>query len=238
MPDIPLGLRQALEAGDCVLFIGAGSGHHLWRDGLSAPDGRTLATELARHFKIDMDGSPELPKVSQIVEIRKGRPELETFIKTRLCGLEPDADFRWISTIRWRAIFTTNYDDGIERVYALSATPAQTPVPIAATSEIVAFDRRFQVPIYYLHGKLCGSNNPHIIVTTKDYAEFRKQRQMMFEVLKLEFASATFLYIGYSNQDPNWNMVIEEIRSEFYPTQLPMSYRRLIPLSQVARYVV
>ena len=159
------------------------------------------------------------------MELRKGRLELETFLKKRLSNLEPDASFRWLSTIRWRAIFTTNYDDGIERAYAQTATPLQTPVPIASTSEIVAFDRRFQVPIYYLHGRLFGPDKPNIIITSKDYAEFRKQRQMMFEVLKVEFATSTLLYIGYSNQDPNWTMILEELRAEFYPSELPQSYR-------------
>ena len=101
----------------------------------------------------------------------------------------------------------------------------QTPVPVASTSEIASFDRRFQVPLYYLHGRLCGSEKTQIIITENDYAEFRKQRQMMFEVLKVEFATSTFLYVRYSNQDPNRKMLLEELRSEFYPSQLPPSYR-------------
>ena len=81
------------------------------------------------------------------------------------------------------------------------------------------------MPIYYLHGRLFGPDKPAIIITSKDYAEFRKQRQMMFEILKVEFATSTFLYVGYSNQDPNWTMILEELRSEFYPSDLPQSYR-------------
>jgi tetratricopeptide (TPR) repeat protein len=226
LPDIPLGLRQALEAGECVLFLGAGIGWHLWRDGVHAPVGTALAKELADNFRIDAGPSPSLAKVSQVVEIRKGgRTELETFLKKRLCGLQPDDALRWICSVRWKAIYTTNYDDGIELAYGQAATPPQTPVPIASTSELTAFDRRFQVPIYYLHGKLCGPDKPRIVITESDYAEFRKQRQMMFEVLKVEFATSTFLYIGYSNEDPNWKMVLDELRSEFFPSQLPPSFR-------------
>jgi hypothetical protein len=202
LPDIPLGLRQALEAGDCVLFLGAGVGHHLTRDGVPAPTGAALARELAEQFKIESDGATDLAKISQVVEIRKGRTELEAFLAKRLCGLEPDEALRWLCTIRWKAIYTTNYDDGVERAYAQTAAPPQTPVPIAATSQLAAFDRRFQVPIYYLHGRLCGPDKTRIIITENDYAEFRKQRQMMFELLKLEFATSVFLYIGYANEDP------------------------------------
>jgi len=225
MVDIPLGLRQALESGDCVLFVGAGMGGHLKVEGSPLPDARTLAADLAAEFKIDVGGVTDLAKVSQIVEIRKGRPELETYIKKRICNPEPDDVLRWICTVRWRAIFTTNYDNGVERAYAKTANPPQTAVPIAATSQLTSFDRRFQVPLYYLHGRLCATEKPHIIVTENDYAEFRKQRQMMFEVLKLEFATSTFLYIGYSNQDQNLKMLLEELRSEFFPTQVPASYR-------------
>ncbi|MDZ4379915.1 MAG: SIR2 family protein [Parvibaculum sp.] len=224
--EIPLGLRQSLEGGSCVLFVGAGIGRHLLRNGEGTPDGTALARSLAQDFKIDLSASPpSLPKVAQIVELRKGRPELDAYLQKRLCDLKPDEAFRWISTIRWKAIYTTNYDDGIEQAYAQTATPPQTPVPIALTSGLTTFDNRFQVPIYYLHGKACGAEKTRVIITENDYAEFRKQRQMMFEILKTEFATSPFLYIGYSNQDPNWAMLLEELRSEFYPSQLPQSYR-------------
>jgi len=224
--DIPLGLRQALESGDCVLFIGAGIGSHLLKGASATPDAKILAVDLTTDFKIDTKGStPALPKASQIVELRKGRAELEAYLQKRLCGVEPDEAFRWIASRRWRAIFTTNYDDGIERAYELTATPPQTPIPMAMTSDLSVFDRRFQVPLYYLHGKLCGTGKSRIIITENDYAEFRKQRQMMFELLKSEFATSPFLYIGYGNQDPNWNMLLEEIRAEFLPAEPPQSYR-------------
>jgi hypothetical protein len=222
---IPLGLRQALESGSCVLFVGAGIACHLTVDGAPIPDGRTLSNDLASTFKVDVGGVSDLSKIAQIVELRRGRTELEKYIQKRICNPEPDDTLCWICTVRWRGIFTTNYDNGIEQAYDRTPNPPQTPVRIAATSQLSSFDRRFQVPVYYLHGKLCGPDQSRIIITENDYAEFRKQRQMMFEVLKQEFATSTFLYIGYSNQDPNWKMLLEELRSEFYPTPLPPSYR-------------
>jgi hypothetical protein len=94
---------------------------------LKAPDGRTLAKDLAEQFKVDVGDSRDLAKVSQVVELRKGRAELETYVKKRICGFEPDAVFRWICTIRWKAIYTTNYDDGIELAYGLTADPPHAP---------------------------------------------------------------------------------------------------------------
>ena len=82
MNELPLGLRHALEAGECVLFIGSGIGGHLKNpEGELAPDAASLAQELAKYFNIDSNGEIELAKVSKIVEIRKGgRQELIAFL--------------------------------------------------------------------------------------------------------------------------------------------------------------
>jgi hypothetical protein len=108
MKEIPLGLRHALEAGECVLFIGSGVGRHLKKpDGSEAPDGETLAKELASHFNIDSQEEYDLAKISKIAEIRKGRPDLMAFLRNRLSDLQPDSTMQWLCSIRWRAIFTT-----------------------------------------------------------------------------------------------------------------------------------
>ena len=89
---IPLGLQQALESEECVLFVGAGIGKYVkGPDGHAGPDGTTLAKELAERFGIETGGSVDLSKIAEVVEIRRGRTELETFVKARLAGLEPAA---------------------------------------------------------------------------------------------------------------------------------------------------
>lgn len=225
MYELPLGLRHAIESGNCVLFIGAGIGAHLFDpEGNPAPDGASLAKDLAEHFSIDTGGGYDLSKVSEIVEIRKGRKELEVFLKKRLSNLEPDENLKWLVSLRWKAIFTTNYDNGIERAYELIA-PQQKPITITITSEIAPFDTQFEVPIYHLHGYLFGPSKPKIIITETDYSRFREHRRMLFELLKNEFATSPVLYIGYSNLDPNWKTILTEIKDEFFPSQLPNSYR-------------
>ncbi len=48
---------------------------------------------------------------------------------------------------------------------------------------------------------------------------------MLFEVLKLEFAKSTILYVGYSHRDPNWKTLLSELRAEFYPSTPPPAFR-------------
>jgi hypothetical protein len=63
---IPLGLRTALESGNCVLFVGAGVGTHLAdQHGHAAPNGTELAKELALAFDVLNVDEPALAKLSQ-----------------------------------------------------------------------------------------------------------------------------------------------------------------------------
>ncbi len=223
---IPLGLRHAIESGDCVLFVGAGIGKHArGPNGRTGPDADTLAKELAEYFSISTVDNYDLARIAEVVEHRKGRRTLEAFLKQRLLHLEPDPTLMWLFTLRWRAVFTTNYDAVIQRAYDMNPKPPQQPRTFSLTRDLVPIDPRFDVPIYHLHGTVFGSGDPAIVVTQSDYARFRERRRMLFELLKKECATATVLYVGYSNRDPNWRTVLEEIQSEFYPSKLPQSYR-------------
>jgi hypothetical protein len=81
---LPLALRQSLEKGECVLFVGAGIGSHYKRsDGTAVPDAKQLATDLIKHFKLNIDPSTDLVRVAQLVEIRASRDELVTLSSRR-----------------------------------------------------------------------------------------------------------------------------------------------------------
>ena len=223
--NIPLGLKQAIESGECVLFIGAGVGEHLLSPtGATAPTAKRLAYELASEFSIDTDET-DLSKIARVVELRSDRETLYRLLSKRLSNLEPDDTFRWLFTRQWRAIFTTNYDISIERSYELLVTPPQTPVPLSLTADLTYIENPFQVPIYHLHGSLFLEEKPQLVITADDYHVFRTKRAMLFSKLQESLATSTILYVGYSNQDPNWGLVLNELVSELAPRSLPTSYR-------------
>ena len=227
MEDLPLGLSHSLEAGECVLFIGAGIGRYYFDSGGNQfPDGTELAKILATHFSIPLsEDNYDLMKISKIVELRKSRNEMLAFLKSKMSDVQPDENVQWICSLKWKAIFTTNYDRGIQTAYDLSSSIKQKPKTFITTSDLEHYDPIFDVPIYHLHGAIFDASASHIIITDDDYAKFKEKRRMLFELLKKEFITSTILYIGYSNRDPNWNMVLREVESEFYPSQMPISYR-------------
>ncbi|MGI4755832.1 MAG: SIR2 family protein [Janthinobacterium lividum] len=225
--NIPLDLRQALESGNCVLFIGAGVGSHLHKpNGDEAPQAAALASELATHFGIDADGSTDLAKIAQVIEIRKrGRRELHGFLQERLSELIPDDDLRWLLARPWRAIFTTNYDNAIEQAHGMNTAPLQNPVIVSVTADMGPVNPMFEVPVIHLHGRLFGVEQPRIIITEDDYAHFRTRREMLFDLLKKEFASSTILYVGYSHNDTNWKLLLDEFITDSNNSPRPRSYR-------------
>jgi SIR2-like domain len=190
---LPLGLSAALETGNCVLFLGSGVGFNLTDDrGDLAPTGDQLAKEMAEAFEIETEGNNNLALVSQIVERRHGRNRLNSYLTTRLKSLEPDEDFRWLLSLTWRAIYTTNYDAAIERCYELNPEPTQRPVVISSNSEVSDWDPRFDVPVIHLHGSVASQAGvDSILITQNDYARFQERRKMLFEYFRTDFPKST-----------------------------------------------
>ena len=108
--------------------------------------------------------------------------------------------------------------------YHQSSAAAQNVVPIYVTADFKDFSIYTDVPAYFIHGCLNQPGFP-IVITQSDYSRFREKRRMMFEQLKIHHAQCTFLYIGYSHKDPNWQMIHSEMQSEFPEGNLPRSFR-------------
>lgn len=223
---IPARLLAALESGRCVLFLGAGAGAYaLDSAGGPAPDGGQLARDIASHFGIDAGDEPDLSLVAQVASLRHGRKDLDSYLSKRLAGLRPTGPLMWIPTRRWAAIFTTNYDDAVERAYEECGSAAQIHEPISCAADFRPNDDPFHVPVVHLHGALFGPAGPRVLITQDDYAQFRDRRRMLFQFLQFHHAASTLLYVGYSNRDVNWKALLTELREEYAPKPLPISYR-------------
>ncbi len=218
-------LLQSIRSHNCVLFMGAGMGYYLRNQiGETCPDGEALAKKLCNEFNLDNNAVKDLSIASELVEIRKNRGTLLDFLRKQLLDFDPDENYLWLSTISWRAIYTTNFDDGLLTSYYKSHTAAQNIVPIYVTADFKDFSIYTDVPAYFIHGCLNQPGLP-IVITQSDYSRFREKRRMMFEQLKIYHAQCTFLYIGYSHKDPNWQMIHSEMQSEFPEGNLPRSFR-------------
>ena len=107
-------LLQSIRSHNCVLFLGAGMGYYLRnQNGETCPDGESLTKKLCNEFNLDNNTVEDLSIASELVEIRKNRGTLLDFLRKQLLDFYPDENYLWLSTISWRAIYTTNFDDGL-----------------------------------------------------------------------------------------------------------------------------
>lgn len=225
---IPLGLETALEEGNAVLFLGAGIGHYMVNDsGDHLPDARSLACKLAEKFGLEIDEEhADLAQVATVVQLRHKRQRLITAIRSEFEGFHPTDDLMWLAARTWKAIFTTNYDNGIELAYSRLETPTQMPVPMGTNSEVTTWDPSFQVPVFHLHGYLFDTTDVDaMLITEEDYARYQEQRSMLFDQFKANYPTSPILYVGYSNRDSNWREVTTTLRAQFFPGTPPRSFR-------------
>ena len=116
-------------------------------------------------------------------------------------------------------LFTTNYDELIEAAHHEAGQQLRVTI-----SEEQFKARRAEKPARHLV-KLHGSiDQPASIVLTRaDYARSRIERKEMLGFLRGELAVTSFLFVGFSLSDPNFNLLHDDIRL-VYGMNVPASY--------------
>jgi hypothetical protein len=116
-------------------------------------------------------------------------------------------------------LFTTNYDELIEAAYAEAGQQLRVTI-----SEEQFKARRAERPDRHLvkiHGSIDQPES--IVLTRSDYARARSERTEMLGFLRSEMAETSFLFVGFSLSDPNFNLLHDDIRV-VYGMNTPASY--------------
>jgi hypothetical protein len=116
-------------------------------------------------------------------------------------------------------LFTTNYDELIEAAHAEAGQQLRVTI-----SEEQFRARRVERPDRHLvkiHGSIDQPDS--IVLTRTDYARARVKRTEMLGFLRSEMAETSFLFVGFSLSDPNFNLLHDDIRL-VYGMNVPTSY--------------
>ncbi len=71
------------------------------------------------------------------------------------------------------------------------------------TADLRHTDTLVDIPVFHLHGSPYNPCNSPIVITQTDYGRYQDKRDVVWNGLKNDAATATILYIGYSGRDPN-----------------------------------
>ena len=201
------GLRDKLESGNVVAFVGAGlsmgAGLPSWID-LIRPLAETACTPLPPNQYITSD---HLLDAAQYYENEYGRHALISHLQEQLdtTHVQSSPNHRLLTRLPVQAIFTTNYDDLIEQALRIESKSFNK---IVRDTEL-PFWSKDKIQVVKLNGDLQQPDT--IVITRNDYNTYFVKHPLLVNQLQAHLVAATFLFLGYSLTDPDFNLVFDQI---------------------------
>jgi len=182
------------------LFIGAGISA-----GSGSVDWKTLMLPLAKEIGLDIEREKDLPRLAEYYQqAKKNRNILISRITEGLkVSSGPNAYHEIITALPLQEIWTSNFDQLLEQAY--SDRGKRTLVRTVDES-FAAPQPESDVTIYKIHGDIGRPND--IVITESDYKKYDNKYHLMATKLEAELSEKTFLFLGFSLEDPNFRSII------------------------------
>lgn len=198
-------IEKAIKSDELGAFIGAG---------ISIPAGfcswKELLREPAKEIGLDVEKESDLINLAQYYSNSKKRTAIDDLIKGQFSKLvKPTENHKLLSQLPISTFWTTNYDKLIEK--ALENNMKKPYVKIK-DEQLKGTKYNFDVLVYKLHGDV--ETPEDAVITRSDYEEFGYNKRKLFrEILEGDLLTKTFLFLGFSFEDPNFNYVIGRLRA-------------------------
>ena len=195
---------KAITEGYAAVFAGAG---------LSKPSGYVDWAGLIKGFadsvKLDVNKESDLVEVIQFFcNSNGGRGAVNDAIYEKFTKhAKSNANMQVLSRLPIGTYWTTNYDCIIEK--ELEAIGKIVDVKIVPENLAVTKPNKDAI-VYKMHGDC--SNPAKCVLTKDDYESYNLYRQLFTTALQGDLVSKTFLFIGFSFDDPNLKYILSRIR--------------------------
>jgi len=208
---LPESLVSKIFSGRCVLFLGSGASL-----AAGAPSATSLTEKLSNKYLDGKHKDRSLAKVASYVEQKPGigRRELLELVISQLKDLEVTEAHKKLINFPWASIFTTNYEELIEKSFEKTSRE-DSFVKLTKSTDIPKQELN-KTLLVKLHGCISDpfSQEAPIVITEDDLANSEKNRKALLDLLKWQRYSHTFLFIGYSFGNPNLSKIWEEVLEE------------------------
>jgi hypothetical protein len=199
---VPL-LAERLRQGKVILFVGAGLSQ---ASGL--PGWKKLFASFCKELGCpDEENFPAVATTLIQEHIHNRKEIIEHIVKQiNAVNLELNPNHESIKRLPFNIIITTNYDNLLEDLYGASRLTRIYSDDGMAYFDLLSAKRQ----LIYLHGDI---NHPdHMVVSSIDYQDFAEKRPIMVERLKTLLQDYTFLFTGYSANDPNLHAIFDHFK--------------------------
>lgn len=195
---------EAIRNGDAAIFVGAGAsraaGHVDWKG---------LLKDIAEDLGLDVKRESDLVTLAQFhLNNRKGRDKLNKLLVDEFQESHDSTETHsLIASLPIHTIWTTNYDDLLERAYEVSGKRPD----VKRHAEDINFTRgRSDVTIYKMHGD--KTRVAEAVLAKDDYETYHPKRELFSIALRGDLTQKTFLFVGVSFTDPNLAYILNRVR--------------------------
>ncbi len=198
--DIPQELVKQIAKGNSVLFVGAGLSK-----GAGLPGWNDLLAPLAANIGVPANTDPL--KIAQYYEVKRGRQALIDHIIEQMdtTGKRPTENHRLLARLPIQTWVTTNYDNVLEKTLDEAGKSFRKVV----RDHELPYTGADTVTLVKLHGD--REQPDTIVITLQDYYTYFRRFPRVKDELTALLIKKTFLFIGYSVSDPDFNQLQAEI---------------------------
>ena len=180
--------------------------------GAGYPSWAELLREIGEELGVSDGGTQDLAALAQwSILANGGSTRVRTVIKSQIGEQKPIPEtLQIVARLPIRHIWTTNYDELIERAFREIQRPID---PVSGAKDLALRPTPGATRLYKMHGSI--SRLDDIVISTDDYELYRLKRGSYLPLLQAHLTSMSMLFIGLSFTDPNVRHVLSLIRESF-----------------------
>ena len=198
---------KEIRNNNAAFFAGAGfskeSGYVDWK---------MLLSSIASDLGLEVEKEHDLVALAQYCYNKYQNRGIinEVFFEEFSKQKEPTQNHKIIARLPIGVIWTTNYDDLIEKAFR----DVQKIVDVKSRNEHLSNTlANRECILYKMHG---DKSNPNDAILIKDdYERYYKAHKQFLSALTGDLISKTFLFVGFSFQDPNLDYILSRIRVDY-----------------------
>ena len=198
-------IEQALYSDELAIFAGAGlsinAGYYNWEKLLEKP---------AEKLKLDIAKEKhDLISLAQFYCNKNKRSAINELLSDSFpSNKKPTENHKILSQLPISTYWTTNFDTLIED--ALKENNKNVSIR-KADNDLQLSYKNYDSVVYKMHGDIQSPSEP--VITRDDYEEYGVNSRKLFrDVLEGTLLTKTFLFLGFSFSDPNFNFVLSKMR--------------------------
>lgn len=196
---------KAIQEGNAGLFIGAGISQ-----GAGFVNWKELLKPLAKEINLNIDKENDLLEVAQFYKNKMcGRGEINQEI---INNFSKDTilteNIEILTRLPIDTYWTTNYDKLLEEGFRQNNRKIDVKVEQEQLARTIP---KRDAILYKMHGDVEYPNKA--VLTKDDYETYAEKRPLFRSALKGDLIAKTFLFIGFSFEDPNVNYILSQIHS-------------------------